>query len=198
MKQEGNSAEQWRGRYRRYQPHLGRYRTARVNAIAIIDEAHIVASEHEVSEEGSVAAQLAVAIRRTRKYGLGFCFATQEISSIAKSIFRNLGTFIFAYGLKSASEAERVKEILADESLFRLYRAFPDPKSSGRYSFMVSGSAVPFANGGPVVLTAFGSQEEFFQANHRLRDPGATSVPTPPALGPPAAAPAQGVDRLAS
>ena len=128
LKQEGNPAEQWHGRYRRYKPHFGRYRASRVNAIAVIDEAHMVASEHEVGDEGSVAHQLSVAIRRTRKFGLGFCFATQEISTVAKSIFRGLGTRIFAYGLKSASEAERVKEVLADDSAFRLYRGFPDPE----------------------------------------------------------------------
>jgi hypothetical protein len=145
----------------------------------------------------SVAAQLAVAIRRTRKFGLGFCFATQEISSIAKSVFRGLGTRIFAYGLKAASEAERVKEVVADESAFRLYRGFPDPKSSGRYMFMVTGAAVPFANGAPVVLTAFRTQEEFFSANHRLSDPGETGVPEPPPLRPATAPPATGIDHLA-
>ncbi len=198
LKQEGNAAEQWRGRYRRYKPFFGKYRTARVNAIAVIDEAHMVASEHEVGDEDSVAAQLAVAIRRTRKFGLGFCFATQEISTIAKSVFRGLGTRIFAYGLKAASEAERVKEVLADDSAFRLYRGFPDPKSSGRYMFMVTGAAVPFANGAPVVLTAFRTQEEFFNANHKLADPGATVVPAPPPLRPATALPAAGLDHLAS
>jgi hypothetical protein len=198
LKQEGNPADQWHGRYRRYKPYFGRYRSARVNAIAVIDEAHMVASESEVGEEGSVAHQLSVAIRRTRKFGLGFCFATQEISTIAKSIFRGLGTRIFAYGLKSASEAERVKEVLADDSAYRLYRGFPDPKSSGRYMFMVTGAAVPFANGAPVVLTGFRTQDEFFKANHKLNDPGETAVPEPPALRPATAPPAAGLDNLAS
>jgi hypothetical protein len=198
LKQEGNPAEQWGGRYRGYRPFFNRYRRDRVNAIAVVDEAHMVASEHEVGDEGSVAAQLAVAIRRTRKFGLGFCFATQEISSIAKSVFRGLGTRIFAYGLNASSEAERVKEVLADESAFRLYRGFPDPKSSGRYMFMVRGAAVPFANGAPVVLTAFRTQEEFFNANHKLADPGDTTVPEPPPLRPVVAPPAAGLDHLAS
>jgi hypothetical protein len=196
LKQGAAKAETWRGRYQRYRPYFDRYKAREVNAIAVIDEAHMVASEDDVREEGSVAAQLAQAIRRTRKYGLGFCFATQEISSIAKSIFRNLGTYIFGYGLKSSSEAERVKEVLADESAFRVYRGFPEPKSSGRFSFMVSGAAVPLANGAPVPLTAYSSQEEFFEANPGLSDPGAIAVPEPPPLRQPVAEPATGLDQL--
>jgi hypothetical protein len=49
-----------------------------------------------VRVEESVASQLAHAIRRTRRYGLGFYFATQEISLIARSIYRNVGTVVFA------------------------------------------------------------------------------------------------------
>jgi hypothetical protein len=196
LKQEGRSAETWRGRYTRYRPFLDRYRDGTVNAIAVIDEAHMVASQDDVDEDGSVAAQLAVAIKRTRKFGLGFCFATQEIGTIARSIFRNLRTYIFGYGLKTASEADRVQEVLSDESAFRLYRGLPEPKSSGRYSFMVTGPAVPLANGAPLVLTAYSSQDEFFRANPRLNDPGQIATPAPPAVRPATAPPAAGIDTL--
>jgi hypothetical protein len=64
------------------------------------------------------------AIRRTRKFGLAFCFATQEIGTLARSIYNNLGTYVFAYGLKTSSEAERVREVLSDESAFKLYPEF--------------------------------------------------------------------------
>ena len=60
------------------------------------------------------------------------------------------------------------------------------------------GAAVPSANGAPVVLTAFKSQDEFFTANHRLADPGDIAVPQAPAIRPAVAAPATGLDQLAS
>jgi hypothetical protein len=196
LKQDPTATENFRGRYQRYRPYFRRYRTNEVNAIAVIDEAHVVAAEQDVKEQESVAGQLAHAIRRTRKYGLGFCFATQEVSLIARSIYPNLGTFVFAAGLKSASELERVKEVLVDETSFRLYRSFPDPKSSQRYTFMVAGAAVPFANGAPVTLHAFGSQDDFFDANHKLNDPGPVVPPDPPPVRAAVVPPAKGLDDL--
>jgi hypothetical protein len=196
LKQDAGATELFRGRYLRYRPYFTRYRASEVNAMAIIDEAHIVAAEEDVKQDDSVAAQLAHAIRRTRKYGLGFCFATQEISLLARSIYRNLGTFVFAAGLKSSSELERVKEVLADESSFRLYRSFSDPKSSKRYTFMVSGAAVPFGNGAAMQLQAFRSQADFFNANHRLNDPGPTPAPEAPPVRAAVVPPAQGLDEL--
>jgi len=196
LRHEGGAPETWRGRYLRYRPFFDRYRKRQANAIAVIDEAHMVASEEEAREEGTVAHQLAVAIRRTRKFGLAFCFATQEIGTLARSIYNNLSTYVFAYGLKTSSEAERVREVLSDESAFKLYMGLPEPKSSGRYTFMVKGAAVPLANGAPIPLLAYSTQEEFFAANERLTDPGPTAVPPPPPIRPATAPPASGVETL--
>jgi hypothetical protein len=61
---------------------------------------------------------------------------------------------------------------------------------------MVSGAAVPFANGAALPLHAFRSQDEFFRANHKLRDPGPILAPDAPPVRSPVVPPAQGLDEL--
>ena len=113
------------------------------------------------------------------------------------------GSPFFAHGCRAAlslvgraDAPERVKEVLVEETAFRLYRSFPDPKSSQRYTFMVAGAAVPFANGAPVPLHAFRSQDDFFNANRKLNDPGPMSAPDPPPVRAAIVPPAQGLDEL--
>jgi hypothetical protein len=166
---------------------FGRYKGAQVNAICVIDEASVVAGEEAAREEGSVAADLRDAIRRTRKLRLGFCLATQEVGSVAKAILLGVHTKIFGYGLRLQSEQDRVREVLAEPSAFRQYQQLSDPKSGGRYPFAIQGAALPFANGGPVFMHAYRTAEQFFEANGlEPPSPGTSSngsSPTPPSSG---------------
>jgi DNA helicase HerA-like ATPase len=98
-----------------------------VNAVCVLDEAHTIASSDDARDGDTVAAEPAQAIRHTRKCHLGFLVATQEIGALAQNVFRGLHTYIFGFGLKNASEQERVKEILADQSAWRIYEQMPDP-----------------------------------------------------------------------
>src|SRR5207247_2987854 len=98
----------------------------------------------------TVAGELAQAIRHTRKYRLAFLVATQEIGAHAHSVFRGLHTYIVGFGLKSASEEERVKEILSDPPAWRMYEQTPEPKSSGIYQYVILVAALPLVNGAAV------------------------------------------------
>ena len=121
------------------------------------------------------------AIRHTRKYHLGFLVATQEIGALSQNVFRGLHTYIFGFGLKNASEQERVKEILSDPSAWRMYEQMPEPKSSGIYQYAIQGAALPLANGAAVTIRAYGSLREFLAANAAfgLTDPGDVQLPPP-------------------
>jgi DNA helicase HerA-like ATPase len=152
-----------------------------VNAVCVLDEAHTIASSDDARDGDTVAAEPAQAIRHTRKCHLGFLVATQEIGALAQNVFRGLHTYIFGFGLKNASEQERVKEILADQSAWRIYEQMPDPNSSGIYQYAIQGAALPLANGAAVTVRAYGSLTEFLAANgaYGLTDPG--EIKHPPA-----------------
>lgn len=169
------------GRYGYLRRRFDRYRGAQVNAVCVLDEAHTVAGEHEAREEDTVAAELALAIRHTRKYHLGFLVATQEIGALSQRVFRGLHTYVFGFGLKNASEQERVKEILSDPSAWKMYEQMPDPKSSGIYQYAITGAALPLANGAAVTVRAYGGLRELLAANAAfgLTDPGQVKLPEP-------------------
>lgn len=178
---KGSGGGELYGRYGYLRGRFERYKNRQVNAVCVLDEAHTVASNDDARDEDTVAAELAQAIRHTRKYHLGFLVATQEIGALSQNVFRGLHTYIFGFGLKNASEQERVKEILSDQSAWRMYEQMPDPKSSGIYQYAIQGAALPLANGAAVTARAYGSLSEFLSANasYGLTDPGEVKLPTP-------------------
>jgi hypothetical protein len=169
------------GRYGYLRHRFERYRKSQVNAVCVLDEAHTVAGQEEARDEETTAAEIGQAIRHTRKYRLGFLVATQEIGALSQNVFRGLHTYVFGYGLKNASEQERVKEILSDPSAWRMYEQMPEPKSSGIYQYAIQGAALPLANGAAVTVRAYGSLTEFLAANasFSLTDPGEADLPAP-------------------
>jgi hypothetical protein len=178
---KGSSGGELYGRYGYLRSRFERYKNRGVNAVCVLDEAHTVASNADAREEDTVAAELAQAIRHTRKYRLGFLVATQEIGALSQNVFRGLHTYIFGFGLKNASEQERVKEILCDQSAWRIYEQMPEPKSSGIYQYAIQGAALPLANGAAVTVRAYGSLTEFLAANadYGLNDPGEIKLTAP-------------------
>ena len=177
----GASGGELFGRYGYLRVRFDKYRRAQVNCVCVLDEAHTVAGEHEAREEDTVAAEIAFAIRHTRKYHLGFLVATQEIGALSQRVFRGLHTYVFGFGLKNASEQERVKEILSDPSAWKMYEQMPDPKSSGIYEYAIQGAALPLANGAAVTVRAYAGLVEFLAANAGLglTDPGDITLPAP-------------------
>jgi DNA helicase HerA-like ATPase len=187
----GASGGELFGRYGYLRSRFDKYRRAQVNCVCVLDEAHTVAGEQEAREEDTVASEIAFAIRHTRKYHLGFLVATQEIGALSQRVFRGLHTYIFGFGLKNASEQERVKEILSDSSAWKMYEQMPDPKSSAIYEYAVQGAALPLANGAAVTVRAYAGLAEFLAANAALglTDPATSSCPPP---APASAAPRRG------
>lgn len=145
-----------------------------LNTLVIIDEAHRLAPREKPEEEyyERVRSILLDAVRTTRKYGLGWMFISQTLSSLHREIINQLRIMFFGYGLSMGVELVALKEIIGGnpESL-SLYQSFKDPHSafdigSREYSFMSVGPVSPLSfSGSPLFFTAFNNPEEFLEAN---------------------------------
>lgn len=143
-----------------------------LDTLVILDEAHRLAPREKTDNEQSerLKALLIDAIRTTRKYGLGWMFISQTLSSLDKEIINQIRIYIFGYGLGWGIERQSLREIIggAEESI-RLYQNFNDPQSSlenPEYSFMTIGPISPLSfSGTPLFFTAFNYPEEFIKTN---------------------------------
>lgn len=149
-----------------------------LNTLVILDEAHRLAPREKIENEKqeSVRASLLDAVRTTRKYGLGWMFISQTLSSLHKEIIGQLRIFFFGFGLALGTEFMSLKEIIGgDPNALKLYQSFRDPHSafdiaSRQYSFMTIGPVSPLSFAGtPLFLTVFNTPEEFLEMN-RLED----------------------------
>jgi hypothetical protein len=148
-----------------------------LNTLVILDEAHRLAPREKIENEKqeSVRISLLDAVRTTRKYGLGWMFISQTLSSLHKEIISQLRTFFFGFGLALGTEFQALREIIGgDPNALKLYQSFRDPHSSfdissRQYAFMTVGpvSPLPFA-GTPLFLTAFNTPDEFLEVNQFL------------------------------
>lgn len=149
-----------------------------LNGLVILDEAHRFApagtQDNKYLEK--VRSTLINASFETRKYGLGWMFISQTLSSIDKKIVSQLRIYLFGFGLGLGSEYTALSELVGkDNESLKLYQSFCDPHSSfdaesRKYSFMTSGPISPLSfQGTPLFLTVFNRPEEFLMVNH-LRD----------------------------
>ena len=113
------------------------------------------------------------AARTTRKYGLGWMFISQTLSSIHREIISQMRIFFFGFGLAVGREFQTLKEIVgSSESALNLYTLFKDPHSSfdisrREYSFMTHGPVSPLSFAGtPLFFNAFNTVEDFLEANN--------------------------------
>ncbi len=132
----------------------------------------------ENEKQESVRLSLLDAVRTTRKYGLGWMFISQTLSSLHKEIIGQLRIFFFGFGLALGTEFMSLKEIIGgDPNALKLYQSFRDPHSafdvaSMQYAFMTIGPVSPLSFAGtPLFLTAFNTPEEFLSKNRLLREP---------------------------
>lgn len=116
-----------------------------LNTLIIIDEAHRLAPRERSDNEDleNVKASLIDGIRTTRKYGLGWMFISQTLSSLDRRIIEQLRIYLFGYGLGWGIERQALWEIIggADDAM-RLYQMFRDPQSgigTKQYPFMSIG-----------------------------------------------------------
>jgi len=149
-----------------------------LNTLVILDEAHRLAPREKIENEKqeSVRTSLLDAVRTTRKYGLGWMFISQTLSSLHKEIIGQLRIFFFGFGLALGTEFMSLKEIIGgDPNALKLYQSFRDPHSAfdiatRQYSFMTIGPVSPLSFAGtPLFLTAFNTPAEFLNTN-RLED----------------------------
>ena len=150
-----------------------------LNTLVILDEAHRLAPREKIENEKqeSVRISLLDAVRTTRKYGLGWMFISQTLSSLHKEIIGQLRIFFFGFGLALGTEFQALREIIGgDPNALKLYQSFRDPHSSfdissRQYTFMTVGPVSPLSFAGtPLFLTAFNTPDEFLEVNQLLRE----------------------------
>jgi hypothetical protein len=145
-----------------------------LNTLVLMDEAHRLAPA-ETSQndyERQVRGIFIDAVRTTRKYGVGWMFISQTLSSLHREINQQLRIFFFGFGLGMGAEYQALGELVGGRSqALDLYKLFRDPHSafdisSRAYSFMTIGPVSPLSFAGtPLFLSAFTKPEEFLRAN---------------------------------
>jgi DNA helicase HerA-like ATPase len=146
-----------------------------LNTLVVIDEAHRLAPR-ELSREDNAARSvrdvLVDAARTTRKYGLGWFFISQTLSSIHSEIIQQLRIFFFGFGLGLGQEFQALRQLVGSSgTALDLYQLFRDPHSafdvaSKQYSFMTIGPVSPLSFAGtPLFFNAFNTVEAFLKAN---------------------------------
>lgn len=146
-----------------------------LNTLVIIDEAHRLAPRELPKEDEAargVRSVLIDAARTTRKYGLGWMFISQTLSSLHQEILQQLRIFFFGFGLGLGQEFQSLRQLVgSSNTALDLYQLFRDPHSSfdvasRQYSFMTIGPVSPLSfSGTPLFLNAFNRREDFLLAN---------------------------------
>ncbi|PDW01328.1 ATP-binding protein [Candidatus Viridilinea mediisalina] len=137
------------------------------NALVVLDEAHLFAGDHagDTADGARTKLLLGQSVRMSGKQGVGWCFITQALADFDKTILRQLQVKIFGQGFKIGADREHVEIELGKEG-FQRYCSLPDPKRTGRYTFMVTGPVVALGSlGTPLVLQGFRGSEELLLAN---------------------------------
>jgi len=146
-----------------------------LNALVVIDEAHRLAPR-DLPSDGDAArgvrSVLIDAARTTRKYGLGWLFISQTLSSLHPEILQQLRIFFFGFGLGLGQEFQSLRQLVGSSgTALDLYQLFRDPHSafdtkSRQYSFMTIGPVSPLSfSGSPLFLNVFNTVDAFLEAN---------------------------------
>ena len=146
-----------------------------LNALVVIDEAHRLAPRDLPREDDAarrVRSRLIDAARTTRKYGLGWMFISQTLSSLHMEILQQLRISFFGFGLGLGQEFQALRQLVGSSgTALDLYQLFRDPHSafdarSRQYSFMTIGPVSPLSfSGSPLFLNAFNTVPAFLGAN---------------------------------
>ncbi len=146
-----------------------------LNTLVIIDEAHRLAPRDISREDDAgrgVRSVLIDASRTTRKYGLGWLFISQTLSSIHAEILGQLRISFFGFGLSMGQEFDSLRGLVGNSgTALDLYSLFRDPHSafdiaSRQYSFMTVGPVSPLSFAGtPLFLNVFNRAEAFLMIN---------------------------------
>ncbi|NSW53487.1 MAG: ATP-binding protein [Anaerolineae bacterium] len=146
-----------------------------LNTLVVIDEAHRLAPQGSLDNERTrkIRTNLIDAARTTRKYGLGWLFLSQTLSSLHTDIVNQLRISFFGFGLSMGSEFQKIRELIGDQKeSIKLYQRFRDPHSAfdvnmKEYSFMTIGPVSPLSfSGTPLFFNAFNNLDEFALNNN--------------------------------
>jgi hypothetical protein len=146
-----------------------------LNTLVLMDEAHRLAPREEPGSEEKKAVRgiLIDATRTTRKYGVGWLFISQTLSSLHREILEQLRIFFFGFGLGMGAEFKALGELVGGRSkALDLYQLFRDPHSSfdttsREYSFMTIGPVSPLSfSGTPLFFNVFNSPTDFLSTNN--------------------------------
>jgi hypothetical protein len=148
-----------------------------LNSLVIIDEAHRLAPREKTDNEEleRVKGLLVDAIRTTRKFGLGWMFISQTLSSLSRDILDQIRIYVFGFGLGWGIERLALQEIIGGQKeAMKLYQLFRDPQSSltkQEYPFMTVGPISPLSfSGTPLFFTAMKYPDDFLKANFGVAD----------------------------
>ena len=145
-----------------------------MNTLVLIDEAHRLAPRHVAQGDdiGQIRNVLIDAVRTTRKYGLGWMFISQTMSSLDTEIIQQPRILFVGFGLSLGQEFQALQQTVGSRSpALDLYQTFRDPNSSfsrenRQYPFMTVGPVSPLSfSGTPLFLSVFNSREEFLETN---------------------------------
>jgi len=143
-----------------------------LNSLIIIDEAHRLAPREtpENEELVQIKANLIDGVRTTRKYGLGWMFISQTLSSLDRKILEQMRVYLFGYGLAWGIELQALKGLIGGaEDAIRLYQMFVDPQSGlgkREYPFMSIGPISPLSfSGTPLFFKALDYPKEYLEIN---------------------------------
>jgi hypothetical protein len=143
-----------------------------LNCPVVIDEAHRLAPREDPETEDMkvVKDSLIDAIRTTRKYGLGWMFISQTLSSLHREIISQIRVYVFGFGLGWGIERFALRDIIGGaEDAIQLYQMFRDPQSSlgeRTYPFMTIGPISPLSfSGTPLFFNALKYPDDFVRMN---------------------------------
>lgn len=150
-----------------------------LNTLVLMDEAHRLAPAGNLDNDTlkQVRNIFIDSVRTTRKYGVGWMFISQTLSSLHREIAEQLRIYFFGFGLSMGTEFQALRSLVGGRgNALELYQLFRDPQSSfdiasREYSFMTIGPVSPLSFAGtPLFLSAFNSPQSFLDANGRLRN----------------------------
>jgi len=143
-----------------------------LNTLVILDEAHRLAPREKTENEDleRVKDILIDGIRTTRKYGLGWMFISQTLSSLDREIINQIRVYVFGFGLAWGVERQALLDIIrGQKEALSLYQMFRDPQSGlgeREYPFMTVGPISPLSfSSAPLFFTALKYPDEFLKIN---------------------------------
>ena len=141
-----------------------------LNVLIAIDEAHRFLNDdnNTKTEREELKRSIARNVRETRKYGVGWLFATQRLAYFDKNVLSQLHDVFFLYGLGIGSDAEHMKEKMKSTEYLEIYYSMPNPKTTNNYWFAHVGTLSTLNTVDTVTFARIPSPEEFLKLNFSM------------------------------